>query len=275
MRPMRWLACVVLLACSQVVHAADPTTAPAARRVLFVGNSLVYTNNVPGLLRAIAASQPGGPAIGTASFVAPGGTLAERWEDGAAAGALRTQSFDVLVLQEQGGLLLCMADPEQRQGARCRASQRAHRAFASLAESRGVRVLLFGTWAPDAMRQQKLDEGLRAMARASGGEVLLLGTWLRGVQGRNGIAPVFADDGSLHPTVTGSLLLAARLYAAIAGHSVDAQPLRIDVPLLPPNAAIDARSPVESQAAPQGGRKGFVLAAQAVSPLYAAANADD
>ena len=45
-------------------------------RVLIVGNSLVYTNNLPALLRAVGAAD--GTQVSTETYAAPGGTLAER-----------------------------------------------------------------------------------------------------------------------------------------------------------------------------------------------------
>ena len=97
----RAIACLLLaMAMPAWARTADP--APARElRVLFVGNSLTYVNNLPRLLHAMAASQPGRSAITTATYVAPGGTVAERWADGHAAAALRDGHWDVLVLQEQ------------------------------------------------------------------------------------------------------------------------------------------------------------------------------
>ncbi|MBP9696407.1 MAG: hypothetical protein KBD58_04250, partial [Thermomonas sp.] len=62
------------------VHAQTDATPAREYRVLLVGNSLTYTNNLPALLRAVGASQ--GTPIATESFAAPGGTLIERWNDG-------------------------------------------------------------------------------------------------------------------------------------------------------------------------------------------------
>ena len=69
------------------------------------------------------------------TYVAPGGTVAERWKDGHAAAALRGGKWDVLVLQERGGLLACLVDAEQRSQSECRASERAHKQFAELASA--------------------------------------------------------------------------------------------------------------------------------------------
>src|SRR5688572_4979046 len=110
---------LLLLLGGSVATAAEPAasaaaTAPRELRVLFVGNSLVYVNNLPATLRALAAAQAAPVRITTATFVAPGGTVAERWKDGHAAAALRSSKWDAIVLQERGGLLACMVDAEQR-----------------------------------------------------------------------------------------------------------------------------------------------------------------
>ena len=114
---------------SRIAHAGSGRRVAQTLRVLFVGNSLIYVNNLPATLRALAAAQAA-RAITTATFVAPGGTVADRWKDGHAAAALRGQ-WDAIVLQERGGLLACMVDAEQRAQGECRASERAHRQFAS------------------------------------------------------------------------------------------------------------------------------------------------
>ena len=112
-----FFACFVL-----PLSAQDASQAPRTLRVLFVGNSLVYVNNLPAVLRAVAGAQPVPVVIDTQTFVAPGGTVAERWSDGHAADALAAGQWDFVVLQERGGLLACMVDPEQRTSSECRAS---------------------------------------------------------------------------------------------------------------------------------------------------------
>lgn len=127
---MRWLATLFLACMALPLSAQDAPQAPRTLRVLFVGNSLVYVNNLPAVLRAVAGAQPVPVVIDTQTFVAPGGTVAERWKDGHAAAALASGHWDFVVLQERGGLLACMVDPDQRTSADCRASDAAHRAFA-------------------------------------------------------------------------------------------------------------------------------------------------
>lgn len=262
----------LLLCCLLALAGSAPAASPQrpVQRILLIGNSLIYTQNVPGLLRALAVAQAEGPTIETATFVAPGGTLAERWKDGAAAKALRENDWDAVVLQERGGLLACMASSEQRQQPECRASQRAHKQFADLAKSRGARVLLFGTWGPDAAWQQNLDRGLAAIARNTGTEIVELGEMLRAQDKRQPSTPMFSDG--VHASLEGAVLIAARLYRGIAGRAPVAAELELDFALLPANAAIKPELPIERQ--PQLARTGKPLRipANSIAGLIAVAN---
>ncbi len=263
------LIVLLLLSASCPAATSAETAAPSKTRVLFVGNSLLYVNNLPRMASALAASQPGGPQVETATFVAPGGNLAQRWDDGHAADAMRKGAWEVLVLQERGGLLACMADADKRQEAECRNSQRAHRQFSELAKTRGVRVLLIATWGPDALWQQKLDRGVRTIARGSNAEVLPAGAVLRAYAATHPQAPLF--DAGFHTSLQGSLILAAQLYRAITGRDAQARDVTLDFPLLPPNASIKSNAPMESQQQIAGDGKRIVIKADALAPLLQAA----
>ena len=265
------LRCTLLCCLLAIAGAVSAASVRPTQRVLLIGNSLIYTQNVPGLLRALAASQSDGPLIETATFVAPGGSLAERWKDGAAAKALRENRWDVVVLQERGGLLACMASSEQRQQPECRASQRAHKQFADLAKSRGARVLLFGTWGPDSAWQQNLDRGLAAVARSTGAEAVELGEMLRAQDKRQTSTPMFSDG--VHASLEGAVLIAARLYRSIAGRAPTAGDLELDFALLPANAAIKPESAIELQPQLAGSGKPVRIPGNSIAGLLAVANA--
>ena len=271
-RTIAWL----LLAMALPTRAQTAAPAPARElRVLFVGNSLTYVNNLPRLLHAMAASQPGRPAITTMTYAAPGGTVAERWADGHAAAALRDGHWDVLVLQDRGGLLACLVDSERRQESECRASERAHRDFAELAGSRGSRVLLLATWGPDGDWQRRLDEAIRKLSgklRSGGADVAVVpaGSTLRAWARRQPAdAPAFPDG--VHPGLPASLVMAAQLYRAVAGEDAQPHDLAIDFPLLPANALVKPGAPLESQAQLAGDGHGLLLKADALAPLLEAA----
>lgn len=275
-----WLAALLLcmsgaLAQTSDVPAsmADPGRAAGGRatlRVMLIGNSLIYTNNLPGLVRSLARAQDSGPHIETATYAMPGAELRQHWKNGGAAKALQDGHWDVLVLQERGGVLACLASPSQREHDDCRASARAHRHFVELARAHGTRVVLLGTWGPDGIWQDNLDRGLRQMARETGATPLMAGTRLRDYQAGHRQPPLFTDD-SLHPSLTASLIVAAMLYREIAGQSAQPKNLLLDFPLLPPGSRMGDNLPLEDNAALNALAKPVTLDATELPALLQAA----
>ena len=284
----RILSLLALAATAFAASAQAPAGAPAidqARplRVMLVGNSLTYSNNLPRLLRAIAASQPGGPAIETATYVMPGAELDTLWDDSKAPDALRAGTWDALVLQERGGLVRCMSD--NRREPECRRSERAHREFTRLATSAGARVLLLETWPPlraadlgdndlrRHLREVYSDAYSQLASRLDGDgaqvEVVEAASVLLAPKQGTGDPHPFSDD--MHPGIASSLVMAAQLYSALTGRAPVAHDLLIDFPMLPPAALTHPDTPMETQSQLAGDGSKVLLKAQALAPLYARA----
>lgn len=279
------LALVATAFAAQAQAQAQAPAEPPARplRVMLVGNSLTYSNNLPRLLRAIAASQPGGPAIETATYVMPGAELDTLWDDSKAADALRAGPWDALVLQERGGIARCVTN--NRREPECRRSERAHRDFTRLATGVGARVLLLATWSPlraselndnDLRRRQRevYETAYAQLASHVGGDgarvavVPAASVLLAPKQGAYDPRP-FSDD--MHPSIASSLVMAAQLYAAITGRAPVAHDLLIDFPMLPPAALTHPDTPIETQPQLAGDGSKVLLKAGALAPLYARA----
>ena len=270
MRALLLLITLLMLGHAQTPAAkAQDVDASREVRVLFIGNSLTYVNNLPATLRALATAQPASTRITTATFVAPGGTIAERWKDGHAAAALRDGKWDVVVLQERGGLLACMVDAEQRQQGECRGAERAHKQFAELAKASGARTLLFATWGPDEAWQLKLDRAIKQLASRTSADVVPLGSTLRAYAAKHPEASTFPDK--VHPSLPATLIMAAQLYRIITGNDAQAADVTLDFPLLPANALIKPDAPLEQQPQLAGDGKRIVLKAEAIAPLLVAA----
>ena len=67
-------------------------------RVLFVGNSLTATNDLPSFVASLA--KRGGRRVQVGSVTAGGYNLEDHWNDGRALAALRTRAWDVVVMQQ-------------------------------------------------------------------------------------------------------------------------------------------------------------------------------
>lgn len=262
--PKLLLSAVVLCVGMLPAHARPPVDASPAYRVLLVGNSLTYTNNLPALLRAVGASQ--GTPITTETYAAPGGTLIERWNEGHVAEALRSRRFDAVVLQEKGGhLAACMASPQEQRKAPCAASLRAYGEIATLAAAMGAKVFVFATWGPDARWQGKLRRSARMIADKVSGNVFDAAGALEALRKAQPGADLY-PDGS-HPSTQASLMLALVLYRDITGTAPLARDLRVTAPLLPVNAAVSAASPMESQPGLAGDGKAVLVPASLLEPL--------
>ena len=261
------LFCIgMLAACAPAAFAQTPT-AGREHRVLLVGNSLTYTNNLPALLRAVGASQ--GTAITTETYVAPGGTLSERWADGHVAAALRDREFEAVVLQEQGGhLAACMASLQEQRKAPCAASLRAYTEIARLANEKGAKTLLFATWGPDERWQGKLDRSIRMIAERSSASVFRAAGALSALREAQPGINLFPDG--THPSTQASLMLALALYREVTGDTPVARDLRVTAPLLPVNAAVSADRPMESQPGLAGDGKTTQVPRSLIEPLVAA-----
>ena len=95
---LRLLAAFALatLACSD-----EPPVAPQGQlgtRVLFIGNSLTYTNDLPDMVRVMADSA--GTPLVTGMAAGGGMSLEDHWTQGDAREMVASRRWDVVVLQQ-------------------------------------------------------------------------------------------------------------------------------------------------------------------------------
>jgi hypothetical protein len=95
MRPYYFLAAAALLSCA---GSTEPTAPPGAVRILFVGNSLTYTNDLPAMVRSIALA--GGDTFFVKSISHANWNLHDHWNDGAAAQEIAADKWDVVIMQQ-------------------------------------------------------------------------------------------------------------------------------------------------------------------------------
>jgi hypothetical protein len=90
-------ACLAAALAALVVPAAS-APAPSSLRVLFVGNSLTATNDLPAYVKALAAAR--GRTLETKT-IAPGGfSLEDHWNAGTAPAELAAGNWDWVVMQQ-------------------------------------------------------------------------------------------------------------------------------------------------------------------------------
>lgn len=202
-----------------IIHTApspQDQTAPTnpELRVLFIGNSLTYSNDLPSIVEALAeASGRKRPAMRAVVFA--NYSLEDHWNQGEARRAIARGGWDVVVLQQGPS-----ASTEGRQSLLEYA-----RRFAE--EIRRVRAepALYMVW-PSVARIKDFDgvsESYRQAARDVGGLLFPAGEAWRSAWRRDPNLKLYSPDG-LHPTVAGSYLAALVIYEQLYGQSFKGLP---------------------------------------------------
>ncbi|HET9483101.1 MAG TPA: hypothetical protein VFO79_04020 [Xanthomonadales bacterium] len=207
-------------------------------RVLFIGNSYTYVNNVPALVEAVAASA-GGRAIDAEMLVVPGATLADFVEAGTVLERLSRESWDAVVLQELGGHLACLSSGQRPAPVECTASVAAHRKLARAARERGAEVVVFGTWSMTEGVQGIVSKGTRRIAGTTRGKAVDVGWMLERARRQDPALELFHPDKHLKPT--GSVLAAVALFEALTGRAAPAGAFHAEVPVWPDNPGFSLR----------------------------------
>lgn len=189
---------------TQSVECGGTERADGRERILFIGNSLTYSNALPFVVRALADSA--GELPPEIEMVAlPDFGLAEHWTDGQAARAIRGACWDVVVLQQGPSSL-----PESRALLLDYAAR-----FAGLIREQGARPALLSVWPAESRRADfpRAIESYRLAAAAVDGQYLpAAAAWLEAWT-RDPALQLYADG--LHPSVEGTYLSALVTVGAL------------------------------------------------------------
>lgn len=204
-------------ACLPLVRAEDATPAEELR-VLFVGNSLTYTNDLPGMVGRIAKAN--NRKMKTKSISFPDFALFDHAEKGDAAKEIAKGRWNVVVMQ---------------QGASGAPENRAYlidytKRFDVDIRKAGGRPALYQVW-PSASRAGDFDrvcESYRLAAEAVDGLLMPVGDAWKDVLKSDPSIKLYSEDG-LHPTVAGTLLAALVMYEQLYREPPAKLP-RFDVP---------------------------------------------
>jgi len=120
-------------------------------RVLFVGNSFTFVNNLPAVFAALASAN--GFPVATDMLVRSGAALTDRIADTSLPRLLEKQHYDYVVLQERAGAVLCGQPHEKGSADPCGLSRQAHRQSADLARAHGAEPIVLGTYASAELAQ--------------------------------------------------------------------------------------------------------------------------
>lgn len=177
-------------------------TKPDSVRVLFIGNSYTYGNDLPELLAQLMAGK--GIKFGYESVTVGGATLQKQWEDGKAKAAIYRKPWDFVILQEQSVRPFTNRDAF---------FQYARLLDAEIKKTK-AKTLFYATWAAKATpdEQPKLTEAYQTIGKELGSLVAPVGdAWKLALS--DSLA-LHGPDGR-HPNLAGSYLAGCVLYRTI------------------------------------------------------------
>lgn len=191
-------------------------TASTCTRILFIGNSYTYVNDLPTTFADLAWS--GGHRTETESLAAGGETLAQHAADSATATMLASKQWSTVILQEQSEI---PSVASYRQGEMYPAA----RQLVATTREAGAKPLLFLTWAhqagwpqealPDYVSMQAaVDAGYLGIASLLDVPIAPVGDAWRMVITEQSSPSLWQADG-VHPTTAGTYLAACVFYASI------------------------------------------------------------
>ncbi len=212
----RLLILVVLLCytgCSRVDSAPD-----GSLRVLFVGNSLTYTNDLPGVVAAFG--EAGERPVSVSVIAYPNFSLEDHWVRGEVQTALASGAWDVLVMQQGSSSL-----PENQEHLRVWSER-----FAEEARAHGTASALYQVWPSDGRRSAfpAVVEAYTNAAEASGSMLLPAGEAWLAAWARNPSLDLYGPDG-FHPSEAGTYLAALVVYGGLTGALLNGLPARLDL----------------------------------------------
>jgi hypothetical protein len=217
--------------------------ASSAERVLFVGNSLTYYNDLPGQFAQLAGFALGRPV--ESELLARGGAkLINHLQTGTVQRELARGGYSALVLQEWGGGLDCTPG-HARFGFSCLDSHRAHRELVEAARSAGARPLLLGTPRPQAQAALALQRAESELAQSLGIAHVGLGDF-PALHARHPDFHWLAEDG-MHPGPDLSLLMALRVLRELFAARPSPAPIELQMRRFPGRYGMRIGTPASRQ----------------------------
>ena len=190
---------------SSTENQKNDTSSSDNLRLLFVGNSLTYTNDLPALLKELGEHDS--IKVGYKTILLPNYALEDHWDDGKVQEEIETGQYDFVIAQ-QGPSALPESQVLLLRGATL---------FASVCKKHArTKLALYMVW-PSSSRSFDLDNVIYSYTQAALKTESLLCpaglAWKYAWQEDAGL-PLYGPDG-FHPSLTGSVLAALTIYGAL------------------------------------------------------------
>ena len=201
------LALAVLSGTGACQDGSGPSGGTPSLRILFIGNSLTYYNDLPGTLADIARTA--GDTIAVESATGPGYALIDHLQGrSGAVAAVKRGGWDYVVLQQGPSTLAVNRDSLVLWTGM----------FDSIIRPTGARTALYMVWPAGASAQgtDAVRQSYQLAAQSVGGLFLPAGVALRLALQGDGTLPLLGSD-DFHPSPLGTYLVAITMYEKLTG----------------------------------------------------------
>ncbi len=185
-----------------------PPKNPDVLNVLFIGNSLTASNDLPGMLKALIESVGAGP-VEVGEVIFGGFGFIDHWPNGSARKAIKAGGWDVAVMQQ---------GPSATEGRPSLIEYTAR--YAKLCRSVGCEPAVYMVWPPTRRFQyfDQVSESHQMAADNIDGLLFPAGEAWRMAWTRDKSLKLYGGDG-FHPTKLGTYLAALVMFEQLTGHS--------------------------------------------------------
>lgn len=191
---------------------------PGGIRVLFIGNSLTYVNDLPATLSQLALTT--GDTIRTASIAFPDYALVDHLNQGSAVSAIKADKWNFVVLQQGPSSVQINRDSLIMMTA----------IFDSFIKDNGAKTSLYSVW-PQTINYStfaRAIESYRLAAESVHGVYLPVGAAWKNALEQDASLPLYSNDG-LHPAPLGTYLAALIMYERFTGKDARLLPATVTV----------------------------------------------
>ena len=200
---------------------------PRTIKVLFIGGSFIYYNNLPDIFAKLAMAGGAG-TVETGMAAVPGWSLKDHWQKGDSHTVLREKDWNFVVLQDES-LVREEAHPDGRpKGGAVEAFRPFARNWAQVVQDVRAVPVFFLTWArkdaPDG--QAFLNSAYFSVAKEVEAKVAGVGLAWGQVQKAHPEIDLYAADG-VNPSPAGSYLAACAIYATMFGRNPEGVPAKL------------------------------------------------
>ena len=204
MRLQSTLFIIAILTCCGNEPESTPLPSDVDLRILFVGNSLTYTNDLPALVQELGAKD--GIKIEVEGLLFPNYSLEDHWNDGKVQPEIKKGKYDFVIAQQGPSAL-----PESQVLLLEYATR-----LAEVCKQANSKLALYMVW-PSSDRSFDLDNVIYSYTNAAKSTQSLLcpaGLAWKNAWAKDFSLPLYSSD-DFHPSIMGSTLAAITIYAAL------------------------------------------------------------